>query len=368
MKVGSWYISEGGLALGEYIETRNGTDVFSALVYRKAAGDIVKHAAKPSFSPCPAYDIAKERTLWTKQPTKKRGFVEGDKIFAVENGNYTAIPRLCLFNRYFNDDSCVVKRVIDMSAYTTCISSIRSAKYLECDRNCRNATLTWLLVSKRIGLPKDLRRLIGEYVWETREDRKWERTAAATATVTKIKNKKMKVGSLYILHREAIVVRYMEPRVPFMRDCLQYVYCGVTGEIENVAGVHYTGACGPMDLWPRISAKRQWVPRIGQKVLIIVNGTFTGIPMYCIVQECLPPFKTCIAYQYDDEWRERKVKAPLCLVRPRNYAFCIRACKDAVFCLLVILKRLRVVKDMRTLIGQHVWYTRDDSEWDNQQA
>jgi hypothetical protein len=198
MKVGSWYISEGGLALGEYIETRNGMDGFSALVYSKDAGAIVKHPANLSFSPCAIYDIAKERTLWTKQPTKKRGFVEGDQIFAVENGNYTAMPRLCLFVRYLNGDRCLVKRVIDMGVHATRVSKIRSAKYLEYDCNCRNATLTWLLVSKRVGLPKDLRRLIGEYVWETRDDRTWERTAAA---VGKIKTKKMKVGSLYISHK-----------------------------------------------------------------------------------------------------------------------------------------------------------------------
>jgi len=38
----------------------------------------------------------------------------------------------------------------------------------------RSAAMTWMLVARRVGVVKDVARLIGEEVWSSREDVAWE--------------------------------------------------------------------------------------------------------------------------------------------------------------------------------------------------
>lgn len=178
MKVGSWYLSECGGALGEFVETSptDGDDVFMRL--RHENGTIVKRThPRPTF--VPSIDVANpaERVLWSVPPEKQRVFVKGDPVFYLENGSYTLLPRRCTFAQYLNVNGVRMCEVTGHwgSRCVVDVCRIRSAKYLECDANCRRATLCWMLVSKRLGrLPKDMRRLIGQYVWESRDDKAWE--------------------------------------------------------------------------------------------------------------------------------------------------------------------------------------------------
>ena len=38
----------------------------------------------------------------------------------------------------------------------------------------RSAAMTWMLVVRRVGVVKDVARMIGEEVWSSREDVAWE--------------------------------------------------------------------------------------------------------------------------------------------------------------------------------------------------
>jgi len=38
----------------------------------------------------------------------------------------------------------------------------------------RSAAITWMLVARRVGMVKDVARMIGEAVWSSREDVAWE--------------------------------------------------------------------------------------------------------------------------------------------------------------------------------------------------
>ena len=38
----------------------------------------------------------------------------------------------------------------------------------------RSAAMTWMLVARRVGVVKDVARLIGEEIWSSREDVAWE--------------------------------------------------------------------------------------------------------------------------------------------------------------------------------------------------
>jgi hypothetical protein len=40
---------------------------------------------------------------------------------------------------------------------------------------CKEAVFAWLIISRRLGLIKDVGRLIGQHVWMTREEREWEK-------------------------------------------------------------------------------------------------------------------------------------------------------------------------------------------------
>ncbi len=47
--------------------------------------------------------------------------------------------------------------------------------YEDLHATCKRSIYAWLCLSKQLTfLPRDMRRLIGQYVWKTRDDREWE--------------------------------------------------------------------------------------------------------------------------------------------------------------------------------------------------
>ena len=176
MRVGSWYLSEDGKALGEYSHTVDKRDVFACLSF-DAKKNALSRLDQKAFTPCMTMmQEPARRTIWTKEPMRQRIFVKGDPVLVLTTGAYTVLPRMYEFVRYLNDGHhmCEVLRTEIDDIWQVNVRRLRNAKYLECETNCRSATLCWMLVSNRLGLYKDVRRLIGELVWESRDEREWE--------------------------------------------------------------------------------------------------------------------------------------------------------------------------------------------------
>ena len=119
-----------------------------------------------------------EWTLWSIPPLKRRTYMRGEPVFLLRNVIRTVCidPRDLIFWGMTNNESCLVK-ITDgkyQSLIETHILAIRSTKWQECDANCRKAVIYWLLTSVELRLPKDMRRMIGQYIWETRDDQEWE--------------------------------------------------------------------------------------------------------------------------------------------------------------------------------------------------
>jgi len=50
------------------------------------------------------------------------------------------------------------------------IAAVAEERY----KKARSAAMTWMLVARRVGMVKDVARMIGEAVWSSREDVAWE--------------------------------------------------------------------------------------------------------------------------------------------------------------------------------------------------
>jgi len=146
MKVGSLYIILGGVVLGRYVKD----DIFR-LVKFDDNGNIVNTGVD-------RYNGAYPRAvLWSTPPKTRRVHALGDPLIILD----------AMYSSHIRIHE-------DVWANDVPLTRVRTAKYAECDANCKVATLYWLLISKRLCFPKDMRRYIGEMIWETRDAREWE--------------------------------------------------------------------------------------------------------------------------------------------------------------------------------------------------
>ncbi len=111
--------------------------------------------------------------LWSVLPRKRRHYVKGEKLIYIDNGSKTIIPHSARFVSYGDGPWCIIHQ--DTIENIVHLSMIRPRAYRECEMQCRNAVICWLLLSQRARfLVKDIRILIGQTIWETREDSDWE--------------------------------------------------------------------------------------------------------------------------------------------------------------------------------------------------
>ncbi len=166
MKVGSLYIIHNGTAICRFIE-----DKLFLKVMLEDNGKIVdtNNTTAQSLS-------HSDPILWSIPPLKRRTLIHGEPVIMLRNGVYTIFPdRHLYFDSVIGNGECTLTYSPTYKyPVNVCLNTIRTAKYAECDANCRKATICWLLVSMKLRLPKDMRRLIGQYIWETRDDREWE--------------------------------------------------------------------------------------------------------------------------------------------------------------------------------------------------
>lgn len=115
--------------------------------------------------------------LWPEAiPHRQRLYAAGDKVYvAMQEGGWCGVvastvkevaPSVIAHNRC----ECLHHRDRQQDAP---FHLVRPERYAEYSGNCKRAVMCWLLVSRK-WLPKDMRRLIGEYVWDTRYDNEWE--------------------------------------------------------------------------------------------------------------------------------------------------------------------------------------------------
>ncbi len=165
--VGSLYrIHDNNCALVRYL----GDDTYQCLDIKN--GEIVTRkndtTSKQYLTPQPPPPI-----IWTVPPTRKRRYISGDAVIVLDWGVYTIRPIRTMFIKYRDEDMCYLKWY---GASPVPLSIIRNANYLICDANCRRAVLCWLLVARKL-CSKDIRRIIGQLSWETRDEREWEELA-----------------------------------------------------------------------------------------------------------------------------------------------------------------------------------------------
>ncbi len=166
--VGSLYrIHSNNCALGRYL----GGNLFQCLKIQN--GNIV--AKKSTMSRAFHEHDKTVPILWTVAPKTQRRYIAGEPVILMDRGVYTLQPIGCIFKSYSNNDTCHVdyhgNRPINLS-------TIRTVNYLICDANCRRAVLCWLLVAREL-CSKDIRCLIGQLVWESRDEREWEERNSA---------------------------------------------------------------------------------------------------------------------------------------------------------------------------------------------
>ena len=60
--------------------------------------------------------------------------------------------------------------VVVVAAPLSLVAAVAEQRY----EKVRSAAMTWMLVARRVGVVKDVARMIGEGIWSTREDVAWE--------------------------------------------------------------------------------------------------------------------------------------------------------------------------------------------------
>ncbi len=166
--IGSLYrIHPNNCALGRYL----GGDLFQCLKIQN--GNIV--AKKSTMAIGYRENDKTVPILWTVAPKTQRKFIPGESVIHMDRGAYTIHPVGCIFKSYSDNDTCHVEF---NGGRPIILSAIRTVNYLICDANCRHAVLCWLLVAREL-CSKDIRRLIGQLVWESRDEREWEERNSA---------------------------------------------------------------------------------------------------------------------------------------------------------------------------------------------
>ena len=161
MKRGSIYIIHNGCALCRYVED----DKFETLCLDNNDNIVGRGVFTKSVTP---------PLLWPTPPSeRRRTFIPGEHINVICNGTYTLYESNMIFVEMLNGGNCLVKLKY-CTSYSIRLKRVRPAKYRECTDNCKKALLYWLLMAKELRLPRDMRRLIGEYIWETRDAMEWE--------------------------------------------------------------------------------------------------------------------------------------------------------------------------------------------------
>jgi len=164
MKVGSLYIIHAGAAVGRFVAD----DMFEMLKLEDN-GSIVSTGC---FRPCVTTPI-----LWPILPKTRRQYMKGDEVVFMSNGVYTIfVSAGFIFLELGPEQQCIIECQTGWLTHKFAVPlhCIRTAKYVECDANCKVATICWLLISKRLRFPRDMRRFIGEMIWESRDAREWE--------------------------------------------------------------------------------------------------------------------------------------------------------------------------------------------------
>lgn len=99
----------------------------------------------------------------------RNSYCIGDKVYFVPYD----VTELCLgkiigFNGYVYGIELTVS-----DKYIATKSWIIPYNWYILDKNCREAIHMWSLCSMRLKIYKDLRILIGKYIWKTKNDSKW---------------------------------------------------------------------------------------------------------------------------------------------------------------------------------------------------
>ncbi len=133
---------------------------------------------------CPLSSIADPRA-WRRMTldSKRRVYLGGELVFVPFRHRNSKCDVFLSAVVYASGNDCVQLEVrvhVDRisEGHIDYINVSREYVYLvnweQCHRNCRGAVLTWLLCASTTPLVKDVRRLIGQYVWKTKNEAFWE--------------------------------------------------------------------------------------------------------------------------------------------------------------------------------------------------
>jgi len=164
MKVGSLYIIRGGSAVGRFV-----SDGTFEMLKQEDNGNLVSTGF---YKPSDTTPI-----LWPMLPKTRRQYMKGDEVVFISNGVYTIfVSAGFIFLELNPEQQCIIESRTGWLEvkFAVPLQCIRTAKYAECNANCKAATICWLLISKRLRFPRDMRRFIGEMIWESRDAREWE--------------------------------------------------------------------------------------------------------------------------------------------------------------------------------------------------
>jgi hypothetical protein len=119
-------------------------------------------------------------------PSIRKRYTKGDQVYVARKCFYDTYIRLCLGDVLSqSDDGCLISLKDCSNSYFNCelfvpFDCLYIHHFWINHDKCRKAVLLWLYISELFGrrgrstIPRDLRRLIGQYVWKTRDDKVWE--------------------------------------------------------------------------------------------------------------------------------------------------------------------------------------------------
>ncbi len=180
----SYFASRRSTGVGRFVQTLEDTHVFSKrvwpeVVFSPCASDHVDPSSSTTASWNDLFVVAEKDynvTLIPHTYSSRRVYDKGEKVMVTCRCTFVCCMT-ATFVCAIDDKMCQV-RASPIATFDVPWEAIRPKRYVEMHNQCQTAVVCWMWIAKQLvfgrqRVPKDLHRLIGKLVWETRDENDW---------------------------------------------------------------------------------------------------------------------------------------------------------------------------------------------------